>query len=89
MSIALPPELEAWAQAQVAAGRAESVDALAAAALTAAKRREDYWRRIADEAITEGDRDGWIDGDDFLAEMQSWIDADLAEIEPTPSRAAE
>lgn len=52
-------DLKDWAEAQVAAGRAPSVEALAA-------------------ARAEVGREGWIDGDDALAELRAWIAEDAA-----------
>lgn len=60
----LPPSLKRWAEAQVVAGRAGSVEAIAAR-LTAARR--------------EADRDGWITSDDALADLRTWIAEDEAE----------
>ena len=80
-AITLPAELEAWAQAEVDAGHAASVDQLVVDALTRRREALDYVRARLDEgraAIAEG---RVIDGDVFMAELSSWIEED--------SRAAE
>lgn len=81
MSISLPPELKAWAEAQVLAGRAASLNDLAALAMADLKLRQDAWAKLAADAIAVGDRDGWIAGDDFIAEIEAAIATDEAEAE--------
>lgn len=72
-SITLPADLEAWAQAEVAAGRAESVEALVAKGLRGYRLGRETFRKSLDDARDEADRDGWIPGDVFLAEVDRWI----------------
>lgn len=55
-AIVLPPELEAWARAEVEAGRAESVEALVARGLRALQDFAEL-RRSLDEAEAEAARD--------------------------------
>lgn len=74
MMLSLPKHFETWARAEVAAGRASSVEALTAQALEAHRLRVEAFRASLDTAVVEADRDGWIDGDDFLAEMDALID---------------
>lgn len=83
-TLSLPSDLKAWAEAQVAAGRATSVEALATQALLDAKRQQDAIAAKLNDARTEADRDGWIDGDVALAELRSWIDEDDAEASGAP-----
>jgi hypothetical protein len=59
-AIVLPNELEAWAEAEVAAGRAKSVEQLAADALEDYRRRLEDFRRSLDEAVAEADANGWL-----------------------------
>jgi hypothetical protein len=73
MSIVLPKHLEDWAEAEVKAGRAKSVDALALRALEAHKRQVEAFRASLEDAGAEADRDGWLDGDTVLAEMDALI----------------
>lgn len=75
-TITLPADLEAWARAEVAAGRAESVEALVAKGLRGYRLGVDTFRKSLDDAVAEGDRDGWIPGDVVLRELDQWI-ADL------------
>lgn len=74
MTIPLPRGFEAWAEAEVAAGRAKSVADLAAQALEAHRIQTEKFRSSLDQAIEEADRDGWIEGDAFLAEMDMLIE---------------
>lgn len=69
MTIPLPPQFQLWAEAEVAAGRAESIEKLAEQAMEAHR-----VRLSLDAAVDEADRDGWIEGDACLAEMDAMID---------------
>ena len=71
--ITLPPDLLAWARAEVAAGRAESVEALVAKGLRGYRLGIDTFRKSLDDARAEADRDGWIPGDVFLRELDQWV----------------
>lgn len=75
----LPPDLSDWAQAQVAAGRAESFAALVADALAALKSQQDAIAAKLAAARAEADREGWIEGEAALAELCVWIAEDEAE----------
>lgn len=68
-AVNLPPDLEAWARAEVDAGRAESVDALVARALRARRELEEL-RRSLDEAEAEADRDGAMRADDVFDRLE-------------------
>jgi hypothetical protein len=72
-AITLPADLEAWARAEVAAGRAESVEALVANALHERRAEIEYVRAKLDEARASLARGEGIDGDIFLAELDGWI----------------
>jgi uncharacterized membrane-anchored protein len=72
-AISLPSDLEAWAQAEVAAGRAESVEALVAAALQERRAEIEYVRGKLDQARASLARGEGIDGDVVLAELDEWI----------------
>lgn len=61
-AINLPADLEAWARAEVAAGRAESVEALVEARLRESRRWE-HFRQSLEEAEAEAEREGWRDAD--------------------------
>jgi hypothetical protein len=74
MTIPLPRGFQLWAEAKVAAGRAESVEKLAAQALEAHTLQVQKFRASLDAAVDEADRDGGIEGEAFLAEMDSLID---------------
>jgi|CXWL01.1.fsa_nt_gi hypothetical protein len=70
-AITLPPDLLAWAHAEVAAGRAESVEALVAKGLRGYRLGIDTFRKSLDDARLEADRDGWIPGDAFMRDLES------------------
>lgn len=74
MTIPLPRQFQKWAEAEVAAGRAESVEKLAGQALEAHRLQVEKFRASLDAAIAEADRDGWIEGDVFLADMDAMIE---------------
>lgn len=76
---ALPTDLKTWAEAQVAAGRAASIDALAAEALATVKVQQEAVAARLAAARAEAERDGWIAGDDALDELRAWIAEDEAE----------
>jgi putative addiction module CopG family antidote len=75
MTITLPKHLEDWAEAEVKAGRAQSVDELARQALELHRRQTEAFRTSLEAAVTEADRDGWLEGDAVLADMDAMIDA--------------
>lgn len=68
-AITLPKDLEVWAEAEVAAGRAESVEALAIEALAIHRKRWETLRQSLDDAVAEADRDGWLDADTVFDEL--------------------
>ena len=74
MTIPLSPQVQKWAEAEVAAGRAESVEKLAEQALDAHRIQVEKFRASLDQAVAEADRDGWIEGDAFLADMDGLIE---------------
>jgi hypothetical protein len=69
--ITLPPDVEAWAQAEVAAGRAESVEHAAQKAIAGYRSQMDGVRRSLDEAEAEADREGWLDADAVFSELKA------------------
>jgi hypothetical protein len=74
MTIPLPPKFQQWAEAEVAAGRADSAEQLAANALEAHRLQVENFRVSLDAAVAEADRDGWIEGAAFLADMDDLIE---------------
>lgn len=73
-SITLPKDLEDWARAEVAAGRAESVEALAALALDRARTETERHRRL----VEAGRASGWVDEAGADARIDLWIAEDEA-----------
>lgn len=71
--LALPPDIEAWATAEVAAGRGESVEAVATRLLRGAVQRRRQVAALVEEAVAEGDRAGWLSDEAAFAEMDELI----------------
>lgn len=69
-AITLPPDLLAWAKAEVAAGRAESVEALVERRLRDGQKWDEFMRSLK-EAEAEADRDGWLDAGDVFDELKA------------------
>jgi Arc/MetJ-type ribon-helix-helix transcriptional regulator len=69
-SVTLPHDLEAWARAEVAAGRAESVEALVADALRERQKWDDF-RRSLDQAEAEADAGGRAPAEDVFADLKA------------------
>lgn len=65
-AITLPADLEAWARAEVAAGRAESVEALVADALAERRAEIEHVRAKLDEARASLARGEGMPLDEFL-----------------------
>ena len=90
-AITLTPELETWARAEVASGRAESIEQAAHKAIAGYRLGREMFRRSLDDAEVEADRLSWISGEDFMRELDQWI-VDLAEAadrEAVAAKAAE
>ncbi|MGD9814409.1 MAG: hypothetical protein AB7Q23_04820 [Hyphomonadaceae bacterium] len=69
--ITLPPDLEAWARAEVAAGRAQSVEHAAQKAIAGYRAQMDSLSRSLDEAEAEAEREGWLEADAVFAELRA------------------
>lgn len=69
--ITLPAELQQWAETEVAAGRAPDVDSLVSRVISEHRRGVEALHRSLLEAEEEADREGWIKGVDFLAEIEA------------------
>lgn len=75
-AITLPADLEAWAQAEVAAGRAESVEAAISRGVRGYRLATDAFRKSLDDAVAEANEKGWIPLEDVMRDLDRWI-ADL------------
>ena len=76
-AVTLPADLEAWARAEVEAGRAESVEALVAEALRERRAEVEYVRGKLDEARASVAAGRTIPLDEFVrrsAAYLKWID---------------
>lgn len=87
-AITLPPDLEGWARAEVAAGRAESVDALVADALAERRAEIEYVRTKLDEARASLARGEGIPLEEAFRQIDAWIAEDEAAAKAL-TRAAE
>lgn len=70
-AIVLPPDLEAWAEAEVAAGRGKSVEDVARNAISRYRAQMEAFRRSLDDAEAEADREGWLDSEAVFAELKA------------------
>jgi Arc/MetJ-type ribon-helix-helix transcriptional regulator len=75
MTITLPPDLEEELRAEVAAGRAKSVDSVVTTALRAYLKEVAEFRASLDAVEAQADREGWIDGEQVFAEMRARLKA--------------
>lgn len=72
-AITLPADLEAWARAEVAAGRAESLEAAIAKGVRGYRLATDAFRQSLDDAVAEANEKGWIPFEDVKRELDQWI----------------
>ena len=70
-AITLPADLEAWARAEVAAGRGASVQDVATRAIARYRDQMEAFRRSLDAAEAEADREGWLDADAVFDELKA------------------
>lgn len=75
ITLTLPEDIEAWARAEVSAGRAASVESLIASVLR--ERANDPHAELVREAYRSVQRGDLIDEDAMDAELGAWIAADL------------
>ena len=68
-AITLPPDLLAWARAEVAAGRGASIEDVAKNAISRYRVQMETFRRSLDEA--EADREGALDAEAVFAELKA------------------
>jgi predicted transcriptional regulator len=77
-AITLPADLEAWARAEVAAGRAESVEALVAEALNEHRADVEFVRAKLDEARASLARGEGVPLEEAFRQIDAWIVEDEA-----------
>jgi hypothetical protein len=75
-AINLTREIEAWAEAEVEAGRAESVEAFVIGVLNSCQAETEALRSMLDAARASISRGDGIDGGEFLSELDRWIRED-------------
>lgn len=85
-SVFLPFDLQRWAEAQVAAGRAKSVEALAVEALATVRAQQEAIAAHLAAARADAEQNGWIEGDRALADLRAWIAEDVDDAQDTSSR---
>ena len=86
-AITLPADLQAWAEAEVAAGRAESVEQIVVKAVAGYRRALEAFRKSLDDAATEVLGGDGIDIDEAFDYIDRRIEARAA-FEEQWSRAA-
>lgn len=69
-AITLPADLEAWARAEVDAGRGSNIEEVATRAIAAYRAQVEAFRKSLDEAEAEADREGWLDAEAVFAELK-------------------
>jgi predicted transcriptional regulator len=72
-SITLPPDLEKWANTQVAQGASPSVEALVARAVRENKAHQDWIDEQVKDGLAGLEAGRFIDGDIVLAEIDAWL----------------
>ncbi len=77
-TIDLPSDLAAWADGEVAAGRAESVEMLLVDSLEVRRRNVEWVRARLDEARMDIAEGRVLDGNEVLAGLDRWIAEDSA-----------
>lgn len=70
-AITLPPDLLAWARAEVAAGRGASIEDVAKNAIARYRAQMEAFRGSLDEAEAEADREGALDAQAVFAELKA------------------
>jgi hypothetical protein len=79
-AVVLPVDLEAWAEAEVSAGRAESVQQVAAKAIRGYRHAVEELRASLDAAEKEADELGWLSAEEVFdsieAELRIQIEAE-------------
>ena len=70
-AIVLPKELEAWAEAEVVAGRGESIEQVATNAIRDYRLRMDALRKSLDDAVAESDEKGWLTEEEVFDELEA------------------
>ena len=75
--ITLSPELQNWANQQVAMGASPSVDALVEGALAKIKEHQDWINEQVKSGLEDLEAGRIVDGEEVLAEIDLW----LAELE--------
>lgn len=74
----LPDDLEAWAEAEVAAGRAKSIEDFVTSWMRARRAVDDTHRALVLKAYESAEQGRVHDGADVDAELDGWIAEDLA-----------
>ncbi len=78
VTITLPDDIEAWARAEVAAGRGASIEEFVASWVRERRAIEDSHRALVLEAYESTAQGRLHDGGDVDAELDRWIAEDLA-----------
>jgi Arc/MetJ-type ribon-helix-helix transcriptional regulator len=69
ISVTLTPDLEAWANAEVEAGRGANVQDVANNAIRRYRAQMEAFRQSLDDAEAESDREGWLDAETVFEEL--------------------
>lgn len=87
-AVVLPRDLEAWAEAEVAAGRAQSVEQVAARALRGYRAAVEEFRAALDAAVREADEHGWLSLEEVFDPIEAELLAEIEKEEQAATRPA-
>jgi hypothetical protein len=73
-SVSLPPDLQAWAEAEVRAGHAPSIQSLVEEAVKQHRLSDSYYRALVEGAYRAGEAEGWLDGEAVLRELEASLE---------------
>jgi hypothetical protein len=69
-----PPDLQAWAEAEVRAGHAASIQFLVEEAVKQHRLNDACYRALVDDAYRAGEAEGWLDGEAVLRELEASLE---------------
>ncbi len=70
-----PPDRQAWAEAEVRAGHAPSIQSLVEEAVEQHRMSDAHYRALADDARHAGEAKGWLDGVAVMRDLEASLDA--------------
>lgn len=74
-SVSLPPDLQAWAEGEVRAGHAPSIQSLVEEAVKQHRLNDAYYRALVDDAYRAGEAEGWLDCETVLRDLEASLES--------------